>query len=262
MINKALQNWKHGNPSIGTWINLPDLHTSETLARMGSDWLCFDLQHGLMSYSHLLALIPAISGTDATPLVRIAKNNVADIGRALDAGAHGVIVPMVNTSEEAAQAVAACRYPPDGIRSCGPMRGAMLEGFEYLKTANEQIACIVMIETKEGFDNVDAIAATPGVDALFIGPMDLTYGLGLPPGSFADPAFLSAVKRIKSACKKHDRAIGMFGYDPEFAKKAVDDGFSFVSAGTDTSFFRRGAGEALAIVNGTADQADAPRGGY
>lgn len=263
MKNIALAQWKAGTPSHGAWINLPELHTAELIARMGFDWLCFDLQHGLMSYSHLLALIPAISATAATPLVRVAGNEAAAIGRALDAGAHGVIVPMVNNAEEAARAVAACRYPPDGLRSCGPMRGAMLEGFEYLATANAEIACIAMIETREGLANVAAIAATPGIDALFVGPMDLCYGLGIAPGSFADPAFLAAIEAIKAACIAAGIAAGMFGYSAPLAAQYLAQGFQFASVGTDIGFFRDGAKAAFDTARGAAEPAPAqPRAGY
>jgi 4-hydroxy-2-oxoheptanedioate aldolase len=236
MKNVALSKWKDGAASPGAWINLPELHTAELLARMGFDWLCFDLQHGLMSYSHLLNLIPAISGTSTSPLVRVTSNDAGQIGRALDAGAHGVIVPMINTAEQAERAVAACRYPSAGIRSCGPMRGAMLEGLEYLSSANAEIACVVMIETAEGLANVEAIAAIDGVDGIFIGPMDLCYGLGLAPGDFAAPEFGAAIERIQAACKQAGIAVGLFGYTPELAGKALQDGFQFVSVGTDIGF--------------------------
>ena len=109
MKNIALEKWKQGTASPGVWINLPELHTAELIARMDIDWMCFDLQHGMMSFIHLLSLIPALSGTNTTPLVRVTRNDAGQIGRALDVGAHGVIVPMVNTSDEAAKAVAACR---------------------------------------------------------------------------------------------------------------------------------------------------------
>lgn len=245
MKNRALDKWKKKTPSPGVWINLPELHTAEMIARMNIDWMCFDLQHGMMSFTHLLSLIPAISGTKTTPIVRVTKIDSGQIGRALDIGAHGVIVPMVNTPEEAAQAVAACRYPPDGMRSCGPMRGAMLEGIGYLQTANEEVACIVMIETREGLENVEAIAATKGVDGVFIGPIDLCYGLGIAPGDFGADAFVGAVKRIQSACRSAECAVGLFGYTPELARQALKDGFQFVSIGTDIGFFRQGATSAL-----------------
>ncbi|MCA0270694.1 MAG: hypothetical protein LCH69_01330 [Proteobacteria bacterium] len=250
MKNLSLAKWKSGAASPGAWINLPEIHTTEMLARMGCDWLCFDLQHGLMSFADLLHLIPAVSGTPATPLVRVPGNDAARIGQVLDAGAHGVIVPMVNTAEEARRAVAACRYPPAGTRSCGPMRGVMLDGIDYLRTANAEVACVVMIETREGLENVEAIAATPGVDGIFIGPMDLSLGLGLPPGDFAAPEFAAAIARIRAACKAAGCAVGLFGYTPELAGQALADGFAFVSVGTDIGFFRQGAAAAFAAAGG------------
>ena len=263
MKNSALGKWKNATPSPGAWINLPEIHTAELIARMGVDWLCFDLQHGLMTAADLLSLIPAISATNATPLVRVISNDAGQIGRALDMGAHGIIVPMVNTEAEAKNAVAACRYPPDGMRSCGPMRGIMLDGMKYLATANSEIACIVMIETREGLDNVEAIAATKGVDAVFIGPIDLCYGLGIAPGDFAHAAFVEAVNKIKAACRAAGCAVGLFGYSPDLAAQALKDGFQFVSIGTDISFFRQGVTAALAAARAMDDdQAPSPPVGY
>ena len=259
MKNLSLAKWRKGQPSPGAWINLPELHSAELMARMDFDWLCFDLQHGLMSYSHLLALIPAISGTDTTPIVRVASNQAGEIGRALDAGAHGVIVPMVNTAGEAERAVEACRYPPEGSRSCGPMRGAMLEGFDYLKTANAEIACIAMIETREGLENVEAIAATKGLDAIFVGPIDLCYGVGIAPGDFGSADFIDAIDRIKAAVAKAGCALGLFGYTPEIAGQALQDGFQFVSVGTDIGFLRQGAEAGLGAAVGTTDGSNAAK---
>ena len=259
MKNLSLAKWRSGEHSIGAWVNLPDLHVAETLARMEFDWLCFDLQHGLLSYSHLLGLIPAISGTDTTPLVRVESDSASGIGRALDAGAHGVIVPMVETAEQAAAIVAACRYPPQGVRSCGPMRGLMLDGFAYLASANAEVAAIAMIETATGLENVEAIAATEGLSALFVGPADLCFGLGIMPGDFGNPAFTDAIARIVNAARAAGIAVGLFGYSPEVASQARAQGFDFVSAGTDVSFLRQGAAGALATTGGKAGEV---RAGY
>jgi len=263
MLNLALQKWRAKESSPGIWSNLPDIHMAEMLARLGADWICFDLQHGLMDYSDLTRLLPAICGVPVTPLVRVAANQPDQIGKALDAGAQGVIVPMVNTAEDARRAVAACRYPPQGTRSCGPMRDAMIEGVGYLATANQQVACVVMIETEEGLQNVDTIAAVEGVDGLFVGPMDLCYGLHLPPGNFEDPRFTDAIARILTACKSHNRAAGMFGYTAEMAAQSLQGGFDFASIGTDISFIRAGAAQALAVATGEVQKPqDKPRGGY
>ena len=262
MLNNALQQWRNNETSLGVWSNLPDIHIAETLARMSPDWICFDLQHGLMDYSDLTRLLPAISGLAVTPLVRVAANQSDQIGKVLDVGAQGVIVPMVNTADEAKQAVAACRYPPLGSRSCGPMRGVMMEGFSYLESANDQIACVVMIETEEGLKNVDEIAAVEGVDGLFIGPVDLCYGIGLPPGRFEDPKFTKAVSTILRACKSHNRAAGMYGYTADMAFDSLQQGFNFVSVGTDIAFLRAGAEQAMAAARGDNGADGSSPGGY
>ncbi len=262
MKNTALNKWRTGEPSLGIWSNLPDIHLAELVARSGVDWVCFDLQHGLMDYSHLLHLLPAISGFPITPIVRVAANHSEQIGKALDAGAEGVIVPMVNTVDEAEAAIDACCYPPLGRRSCGPMRPAMLHGMEYLAEANAEIACLAMMETEDGLRNVDDIAAVEGLDGLFIGPMDLCYGLGLTPGDFDNPRFTEAVDAIVTACRKNSIAVGMFGYSPAMAHEMLEKGIDFVSAGTDISFFREGVARALATARGgDADQAKG-RSGY
>lgn len=262
MQNISLKKWKGGAASPGAWICLSEVHTAEMLARMGFDWLCFDLQHGLISEAQLQALIPAISGTDATPIVRVVSNDAGQIGRALDAGAHGIIVPMVNSAEEARRAASACRYPMEGTRSCGPLRGFMLDGPDYLRSANAEVACIVMIETSEGLEQVEAIAATPGVDAIFIGPMDLCFGLGLVPGDFGAPAFVAAIARIRAACAAAGKAVGLFGYSPELAGQALKDGFNFVSVGTDLGFLRQGTASAIAAAGGLGQQETRKPGGY
>lgn len=248
MHNRTLEKMRGGARALGGWIGFADVFAAEATARVGVDWVCFDLQHGALSYSHLLQLIPAIAATTAEPFVRVAANDAAAIGRVLDAGAYGVIVPMVSSADDAARAVAACRYPPVGCRSCGPVRGAMIDGPRYLETANDQVACIAMIETREGLANVDAIACTPGVDGLFIGPMDLCFGIGIAPGDFANPQFIAAVATIRRACEAAGCAAGMFGYSSDTARQALDDGFTFVSVGTQNGFMMAGAKAALDVA--------------
>ncbi len=263
MLNTALKKWRDGEKSVGAWSNLPDIHCTELLARSGFDWICFDLQHGLMDYSDLTRLLPALAAQPITPLVRVASNQSDQIGKALDAGAQGVIVPMVNNVDGAQAAVDACRYPPEGNRSCGPMRPLLLEGMAYLAEANGQIACLAMIETQAGLDAVEEIAAIPGIDGLFVGPVDLCFGLGIAPGDFAHEKFTGALTRILEACKTHGKFAGMFGYSPELAMQALDDGFAFASLGTDISFFREGIVNGLHRAGiGGADGESAPKAGY
>ena len=199
--NSALQAWRGGGQTIGGWLSIGNAYTAEVMSGMGFDWLCVDLQHGMLSYDDLTYMLPAISTQDTIPFVRVPWNEPYEIMKALDAGAYGVIVPMVNNAEEAAQAVAACRYPPDGNRSFGPIRAALYGGRGYAAEANGQIACIAMVETAEGIDKLDEIAATPGLDAIYIGPSDLGYALGLGPAAFDDPLHVETVGRIFAACR-------------------------------------------------------------
>jgi len=264
MTNLALKKWRAGEKSLGAWSNLPDIHLSELLARSGFDWICYDLQHGLMDYSDLTRLLPAIAGQAVVPMVRVAANQPDQIGKALDVGAQGVIVPMVNSVEEARAAVDACRYPPDGSRSCGPMRPLLLEGMQYLSGANSETACLAMIETREGLEAVDDIAALPGLDGLFVGPVDLCFGLGITPGDFGNDLFTAALASILAACKKHGKFAGMFGYAPELASQALAEGFVFASLGTDISFMREGVAAAMqraGLSTGSASD-EAPKSGY
>ena len=160
-------------------------------------------------------------------------------------GAQGIIVPMVNSVDEARAAVDACRYPPQGNRSCGPMRPLLLEGMNYLAEANAQIACLAMIETRDGLNAVEEIAAVEGIDGLFVGPVDLCFGLGITPGDFGNEKFTGAVQEILAACDKHGKVAGMFGYSPELAARALEQGFAFASLGTDISFLREGVASAF-----------------
>ncbi len=247
MINRALRQWRARERSAGVWLGLGDLQAAEAMASVGFDWLCVDLQHGFIDAADLAKILTATATSATTPLVRVVANAFDQIGKALDAGAHGVIVPMVNTAEEAAQAVAACRYPPHGRRSNGPIRGVSNAG-DYLSSANTEIACILMIETAEGLANVDAIAATEGVDALFIGPVDMCLTLGLGASDFAAPKFLDALNRVVAACAANDKPAGIFGYTPQLASKYLSEGFTFASIGTDTGFMRSAAAAALNLA--------------
>jgi len=229
---------------------LSDLHSAELAGQMGYDWLCVDLQHGMVDAADLWKILAALSASPSTPVVRVAGNAADQIGRALDSGAQGVIVPMVSTVAEAEAAASACRYPPVGTRSCGPVRSAAYALADYMASSNDQLACIVMIETPDGLANVEAIAAVPGVDALFIGPVDLCLALGVPPGQFEAPVFKSAVARILAAGKASGKPVGIFGYSAEIAGECLANGFAFASAGVDTGFLRASGEAALKTARG------------
>ncbi len=249
--NLSLARWRAGGQTIGAWLSLANTHTAEMLAHAGFDWLCVDLQHGLLDYTDLLHMLPAISTTDTTPIVRVAANDPAQIMKALDAGAMGVIVPLVNTREEAAAAVAACRYPPEGGRSFGPIRAALYGGRGYAAEANDQIACIAMIETPKGIENLEAIVTTPGLGGIYIGPSDLAYALGLPPLGDTDNALhLATVERILDACQRHGVPAGIHTSSLAWAKQRLEAGFNFVTLGSDAGFMMQAAAGDLAAARG------------
>jgi 4-hydroxy-2-oxoheptanedioate aldolase len=239
---------------VGCWLSLANVHSAEALASLGFDWLCIDLQHGLLDYQDLTRMLPAISTSTATPLVRVPWNEPYEIMKALDAGAYGVVVPMINDRQEAEQAVAACRYPPDGNRSFGPIRAALYGGRGYAREANGQIACVGMIETLRGLDNLEDIVTTPGLDAVYIGPSDLSLALGLPATGDSDhPDHAAAVTRILEACKRAGIAAGIHTSSVAYTRKYLAAGFNLVNLGSDAGFMMRAAAADLAAAR------DAPR---
>ncbi|MFW6094758.1 MAG: HpcH/HpaI aldolase family protein [Pseudomonadota bacterium] len=244
--NKALSAWRQGRQTVGCWLSLANPFTAEALSSLGFDWVCVDLQHGLVDYSDLTRMLPAISATAAVPLVRVAWNEPSQIMKALDAGAYGVIVPMINSRAEAERAVSASRYPPDGVRSFGPLRAAVYGGRDYAQEANGQLACIAMIETLEGLANLDDIVATPGLDAVYVGPADLALALGLPAlGDQEHPDHAAAIHRIFDACRAAGVAVGIHTSSRAFSKKYLAAGFDFVTLGSDAGYMLRGAGADL-----------------
>ena len=250
--NKSLATWRAGGSTVGGWLSIGNAYTAETMASLGFDWLCVDLQHGMISHDDLATMLPAISTREATPLVRVPWNEPREIMKALDAGAYGVIVPMVNNQAEAAQAVAACRYPPAGMRSFGPIRGALYGGRGYAAEANGQLACIAMVETEEGLANLDGIAATPGLDAIYIGPADLAFALGLAPGQDDDPKHAQAVASIQAACRRHGIAAGIHTGSLARTRQYLEQGFNLVALGSDGGFLARAAAADLAAVRNPA----------
>jgi len=253
--NKALSAWRQNRQTIGGWLSLAYTHTAEIMAGMGFDWLCIDLQHGLLDYRDLTYMLPAISTGDSTPLVRVPWNEPYEIMKVLDAGAYGVIVPMVNNREEAECAVAACRYPPDGCRSFGPIRAAVYGGRGYAAEANGQIACVAMIETAEGIAKLDEITSTPGLDGVYIGPSDLALALGLSPtGDNEHPEHARTVLRIRDACRANDVAAGIHTSSVEFSQRYLELGFNLVTLGSDARFMAGAAAASLAKVRGTLER--------
>ncbi|MFC7530877.1 HpcH/HpaI aldolase/citrate lyase family protein [Actinoplanes sp. GCM10030250] len=237
---------------IGYWVTLDAPPATERIARLGYDYVALDAQHGLFGYSGMLAGLTAIdAAARAAGLVRVAANDATPIGQALDAGAAGVIVPLVSTAADAARAVAATRYPPIGIRSYGPMR-SMLRIGPAPAEANQAITLLAMIETPEGLANVEEIAATPGIDGLYIGPSDLTIAVG--GAGPADPAvadaFEAALVRIRHACEASGIAAGLHTRSGEEAAKRLSEGFTLVTVAGDLNHLELAARTHLTVARG------------
>lgn len=245
--NPVLDTWRSGGQTIGGWLSSDSTLTAEVMGHLGFDWVCIDLQHGASESSDVVPMLQALSNTETVPFVRVRWNEPSLIMRVLDAGAMGVIVPLVNNREEAERAVWAMRYPPVGGRSSGPFRAAMYGGENYAAEANDNIALVVMIETTEALENLDDILSVDGIDAAYIGPSDLAYGIGLTPtGDNHDPKHVETVHAIYDACKRNGVAPGVHTGSVEFTKRWLDHGFQMVMLGADSGFMRQAASSQLA----------------
>jgi 4-hydroxy-2-oxoheptanedioate aldolase len=240
--NRIKQLWRDGKCVTMGWLSVSHGFTAEVMARQGFDALVVDMQHGTTELSNVLPMLQAISQTDTVPVVRVPWNDPAIIMKALDLGAYAIIVPLVNTAEDAAKAVAACRYPPVGMRSSGPVRAVHYGGADYVAQANDEIVVMAMIETKEGLANLDAICATPGLDAVYIGPSDLSFALGLDPrGDNPDPVHIATCDQIRDAAHKHGIKACMHCATGSFAAGAVKRDFDLVMITSDINSMVAGA---------------------
>jgi 4-hydroxy-2-oxoheptanedioate aldolase len=249
--NTVKRSWREGKVTFGAWLSVPSSFSAEVMAHQGFDWICVDMQHGVIDYQTAVTMLQAISTTPAVPFVRVPWNEPGIIGKVLDAGAYGVIIPLVNTREQAEAAVGACRYAPAGYRSFGPVRAAYYGGADYAQHANAEIACIPMIETKAALDNLDAILDVPGIDAVYVGPADLSLTLGLPPRMDHDDAsFQDARRRIAEACAKRGIVPGIHA-NAALAPKHVEAGYRMITISTDAGAMASAAARDLRSVRET-----------
>jgi 4-hydroxy-2-oxoheptanedioate aldolase len=225
-----------GEDATGLSCMIGDAQIAEEFAMAGYDYIYIDQQHGLVSHERLVQMLRSISRSETTPLVRVAGNDGALIAQALDAGAEGVIIPMVEDAEAAEKAARATRYFPDGQRSWGPIRAMHGLGADPV-VVNAEVMCLVMIETAKGVENADAILSTPGIDGVYIGPADLAVSLGSPPRSVeqtTDQAPLDAIREIREACARNGKVVAITGV-PETRHA---EGFGMVTASSDINMIR------------------------
>lgn len=249
--NPLKEAWAEGRTVFGLWSAIPSSFSVELVAGVGFDYVCVDQQHGVVDYASMVPMLQAIGLAGATPITRVLSSDPYGIMKVLDAGALGVIVPLVNSAAEAERAVAACRYPPHGNRSYGPIRVATVLESRDPETLAGEVLCIVMVETREGLERVEEIAATPGLDGIYIGPSDLALSLGLPPTlNVTEPEHAEAVSRIKEACQRHGIVAGIQAASGEWAKKHAEAGFDMVTVATDASLLRDAARREIATARG------------
>ncbi len=242
--NKLKQIWASGKASVDCWLMLPSAISAEILAHQGWDSLTIDCEHGQADHAAMVQMLTAISTTDAVPLVRVKWNDPGDIMRALDSGAYGVICPVIETADECAKFVGACRYAPMGYRSYGPRRATIYAGADYVEHANDTVLTIAQIETRKGLDNIAAIAAVPGLDMLYLGPNDMRLTMGLKPNpGIAEPQMLAVCDQVIAAAKAAGIRSGMFCTNVADANAMIARGFDHVTAILDDVLL--GAGGAL-----------------
>ena len=267
-INKVKELWAAGNPVLHGWCSIGNPFTAEIMAAQGYDAISIDMQHGALDYNAALPMMQAMRASGVAIGARVPWLDPAMIMKALDAGALNIICPMINTAEQAAAFVSYMRYPPKGQRSFGPTRaGIAMPG--YGPAMNEQVVALAMVETAEAVENLEEIAATPGLDGIYVGPADLTLGTQegrLAPGfDREEPEMIALIQRIAEVCGKNGIKACLHCGTPEYAVRAIDWGYSLTTVSGDSRLL---AGAAAASVNrfreltgGTAQPAD-NKGGY
>lgn len=233
-----------GQVVIGLFVTIGHPDVTERLSTVGLDWLLLDAEHAPLGFETLQTMMQAMRGESCSPIIRVQWNDPVIIKRALDIGAHGVLVPWVNTREEAEAAVAACKYPPRGIRGCGPRRAQIVGGPDYIFTANDTLVVAVQIESATAVENIDEIVAVDGVDTVYIGPVDLSMDMFGVPGKWDDPSYLAAFDRVLEAANKAGKPAGMYCHAGN-VEWAIEKGFRFLTIGNDDGILTTAVGQAV-----------------
>jgi 4-hydroxy-2-oxoheptanedioate aldolase len=248
--------WEAGEPVFGLWGGIPTSLTAEIAAAAGYDYVCVDLQHGLSDEATMVSMFQATQAGGGAPLARLAWNEPWLIMRALDLGAVGVILPLIDNAAEARRAVESCRYPPHGKRSYGPIRAELVAGSTSMDELGGGALCFAMIETRDGLENLEEIAATPGLDGLYIGPSDLAIALGLPPAAVtgelsADRRPLAdAIERVRQVCEASGLVAGIHCGSGLAAEQYARSGFRLITVAVDTNLFKATVRRELSAARG------------
>ncbi|MCA9079786.1 MAG: 2-dehydro-3-deoxyglucarate aldolase [Planctomycetaceae bacterium] len=259
-VKQALQ---AGQPQVGTWLSLGDLTATRMLARVGFPWLTVDLEHSPIDWSQAAMLFGAIADAGCVALARVPEGRHDHIKRVLDAGAHGIIVPMVDTVEQAEAAIAAAKYPPQGNRSVGGALHALnfaAAAGDYYRHANDEVLVILQTESPRGVENAEAIYSLPGCDAIFVGPNDLTAQMRTPDGQDPSPeAFEAMLQRILAAGKKTGTPVGLHVQTVDDVQRRTAEGWQFIALGSDLRLMIAQAQASVTALNLTANRGDLAR---
>ena len=247
--NRLRQLWAAGTAVLNGWLAIPNSFSAEVMAHQGWDSLTIDMQHGVIDEAALVPMLQAISTTATVPIVRVPWLEPGVLMKALDAGAYGVICPMINTREDAQKLVAYTHYAPQGTRSFGPIRATLYGGADYPQHANQTIVTFAMIETAQALDNLDSILSVEGLDAIYIGPSDLSLSLGCRPVfDDVDPKAQQAIEHIVARAKVHGVVAGIHNGRADVARSRVDLGFRFVTLGSDARLLAAGSQDLLCAM--------------
>ena len=240
---KLPEKFTSDDTAFGCWLKVPSSVTAEVAALSGFDYVCIDMQHGFSDRNDLIPMLQAVQPHSPRAIVRVPSNEPSVIGWALDAGATGVIVPLVNSAEEAEKAVKACLYPSKGNRSMGPTRAERVFGEEYVQGVENSIQCLPMIETLDALNNLESILSVDGVDSIYVGPSDLSVNLGLPKGNNdGNPKFDEALEMIVSSCEKYNVVPGIHA-NSSLADIRQQQGFRILTVVEDDGAMSTGFGE-------------------
>ncbi|MDP3223854.1 MAG: aldolase/citrate lyase family protein [Rubrivivax sp.] len=247
--NRLRELWAQDKAAVNGWLAIPNSFSAEVMAHQGWDSLTIDLQHGVIDYAALVPMLQAISTTPTVPVVRVPWLEPGILMKVLDAGAYGVICPMINTREDAQKLVHYTHYVPQGTRSFGPVRASLYGGPDYPEHANKTIVTFAMIETAQALDNLDSILSVEGLDAIYIGPSDLSLSLGCKPVfDDVDPPVKQAIEHIMARCKAHGVVAGVHNGRADVARARVDMGYRFVTLGSDARLLAAGSQELLGAM--------------